>query len=293
MQIFTPKMLTYKEKLEFLESLRQSPIDLATADRTIGYARDNVLRRPVVEGLLRELTNLDAYISVMHSLLSDEEWAEVVSGYDTPIEGSHASLKEKIRVFLSAYGHLDRAICSFKTEEVLNVFRTSLLSNTKNVQFLLFRLCSRHPQTVFNFLFRLSQTNQGVFLPYLSSLIVRCRVDEDLKMRCVRGFIRHLRKLPRTRNLQCVSAHQSLLYICCFRKEAAAEARDVIDWVFGSGLARCMNRDIVDNFCRMFGYECKTFASYENSCLYFFPFDAPIFGEISNLVSDSYIHFKE
>lgn len=285
-------MLTYKEKLELLESLKRTPVDLTLTDRTINYAHDNVLRRPVLSSLLSELTNLDAYISVMNGMLGQEEWDEVVSDYETPIEGDYAKLREKIRIFVSAYNHLDKVICSFRVEDVLNIFRTSLLSKTKSVQFLLFKLCCKYPQAVFRFLFKLSCSNPMVFLPYLSSLMVRCRVDEELKIQCIRAYTKYLKSLKRTTTVQFVILCQCLLYISCFRRDIVTGEKDLIDWIFSSGLAKYMNKHIVGMFCELFGYECDTFSSYEHDCLYFFPFDLPIFSEIYELISDSYIHFK-
>lgn len=285
-------MLTYMEKLEFLRSLRKGPVDLTLADRMIGYASDDVLRRPVISSLVRELTSLDAYISVMHGVLSQEEWDEVVSEYDTPIEGDHTRLREQIRTFLSAYRHVDRAICGFKVRDVLNAFRDTLASRTRNVQFLLFRLCRSHPREVFEFLFKLSRTNPTVFLPYLCSLLVRCKVDPETKDQCVGAYIEYVRSLRRSDSIQYVAACQCLLYILCFRREAAASAGDVVEWVFSSGVVGYMNRSVVRMFCELFGRECKTFLSYDHDCLYFFPFDQPVLDEISDLVSDFYIHFE-
>lgn len=290
---FSPIMLTYKEKLEFLKSLERAPVDLALTGRTINYAHDKSLRKPVLSGLLGELTNLDAYISVMYGVLSQEEWDEVISEYETPIESDHARLREKIRIFLSAYNHLDKHICSFGTEEVLNVFETSLLSRTRNVQFLLFKLCCECPHAVFKFLFKLSHSNPLVFLPYLSSLIVRCGVDEELKTRCIRAYINHIKLLKRSNNIQFVLSCQCILYISCFRRHVVSEAKELIDWMFASGFAGYMNKRVVEMFCELFGYECKAFFSYDHECLYFFPFDPPVFDEIADLVSASYIHFEK
>ncbi|KMV65441.1 hypothetical protein M970_090790 [Encephalitozoon cuniculi EcunIII-L] len=284
--------LTYKERLEFLESLKKAPVDLAVADRMVLYARDRVLARPTLLSLVRELTNLDAYISVMYGVLTQDEWDEAVSDYDTPIEGDHAKLREKIRTFLFAYEHLDNAIYDFKIDEVLRAFETSLLSRTRNIQFLLFKLCCRNPQAVFGFLFELARKNPTVFLPYLSSLIVRCKTAEDLKTMYIRNFLAYIRSLSRSPSIQSVVAYQCFLYICCFRREVVVDAKDVIDWIFVSGMAGRMNRNVVEMFCGLFGYEWKVFSSYDHDCLYFFPFDLPILDEVANTIHEFYIHFK-
>ncbi|AFM98970.1 hypothetical protein EHEL_090750 [Encephalitozoon hellem ATCC 50504] len=283
--------LTYKERLEFLESLKKTPIDLAVADRMVLYAHDRTLMRPTLLSLVKELTNLDAYISVMHGILTQDEWDEVISDYDTPIEGSHANLREKIKMFLFAYENLSDAIHDFNIDEVLKAFEVSLLSRTRNVQFLLFKLCCRNPQAVFGFLFKLARKNPTVYLPYLSSLIVRCKVDGELKSTYIRDYISYVKSLSRAHSILSVAACQCLLYIACFRREVAVAARDIIEWVFDSGIARYMNRNVVEMFCELFGYECKVFSSYDNDCLYFFPFDLPILEKIGEGIHEFYIHF--
>lgn len=284
--------LTFKERLEFLENLNKTPIDLSVADKMVLYARDRTLMKPTLLGLIRELTNLDAYISVMHGILTADEWDEVVSDYGTPLEGDHAKLREKIRTFVFAYEHLSSTIHDFRIDTVLRIFETSLLSRTRNVQFLLFKLCVRDPQAVFGFLTKLVRTNPSVFLPYLSSLIVRCRVPDDPKTRCIIDYLEYVRSLPRVASIQSVAAWQWLLYISCFRRETVADAKDIIDWVFCSGMAGYMNKNVVDMFCKLFGYECKVFSSYEHDCLYFFPFDLPILEEVEDSIQESYVHFR-
>lgn len=284
--------LTYKERLEFLESLKKTPIDLAVADRMVLYARDRALMRPTLLSLVKELTNLDAYISVMHGILTQDEWDEAISDYDTPIEGSHAGLREKIKMFLFGYENLSDAIHDFKIDEVLKAFEVSLLSKTRNIQFLLFRLCCRNPQAVFGFLFKLTYKNPTVYLPYLSSLIVRCRIDEGVKSGYIQDYLSYVRSLSRSRSILYVSACQCLLYISCFRREIFMAAKDVIDQIFDSGIARYMNRNVVEMFCDLFGYECKMFSSYDHDCLYFFPFDLPILEKVGDGAHESYVHFR-
>ncbi|ADM12203.1 uncharacterized protein Eint_090740 [Encephalitozoon intestinalis ATCC 50506] len=284
--------LTYKERLEFLESLRKAPIDLSVADRMVLYAHDRTLMRPTIQSLVRELTNLDAYISVMHGILTQDEWDEVVSDYDTPIEGGHAKLREKIKLFLFAYENLDNAIYDFKIDEVFKAFETSMLSRTRNIQFLLFKLCHRNPQAVFGFLLELVRKNPIAFLPYLSSLIVRCKVDEGLKAMYVQDYQAYVRSYGKSLSIQSVAAHQCLLYISCFRRESVADAKDIIERIFSSGMARYMNKNVVEMFCELFDYECKEFSSHDHDCLYFFPFDLPILEEVAGSIHEFYIHFR-
>jgi hypothetical protein len=294
LKIFTHKikMLTYEKKLEFLEKLKSAPIDLASAETTINYACDDVLAKPVLSSIVKELTDLDAHISVMHELLSPEEWEEIVADYDTPIEGENGKLRVKIKSFLSVYKHMDRCIHSFKVEDALDVLKTAMLSRTRNVQFLLFTLCLRQPQPVFRFLFRILSSNPTAYLPYLASLIVRCRVDEGVRRQCILAYVSYVRSLKRGNSVQYVMACQFFLYIACFRHEVLGDGADVIEHVFSSGLARHMNRTIVDIFCGLFGYECKLFFSYDHDGLYYFPFDRPILQGVADLIIDSYIEFQ-
>ncbi|KAH9410812.1 hypothetical protein HK407_10g15780 [Ordospora pajunii] len=284
--------LTYRERLEFLEGLKRGPIDLAAVDRMVACVRDRLLARPALLSLVKELTRLDAYISVMHGILEQDEWDEVVSEYDTPIEGEHAKLREAVRVFLFAYGRLDRVICEFGTEDVLDAFRKPLVSKTLNVQFLLFRVCSVKPLSVFKFLFEMVDENPTVFLPYLSSLVVRCKFDEEVKRGVVDEYVRYVKGLKRTKSIQVVLACQCLLYMSCFMRKIVCDARDEIEWMFSLGVVACMNKNVVRMFCEMYGYECKVFCSYDYDCLYFFPFDVPVLSEVYESVDELYIHFE-
>ncbi|KAM0672662.1 hypothetical protein OCOL_000394 [Ordospora colligata] len=284
--------LTYRERLEFLEELKRGAIDLTAVDRMVGYAEDRLLTKPVLLSLVKELTRLDAYISVMHGILEQDEWDEVLSEYDTPIEGEHAKLREAVRVFLFAYERLERVVYEFETEEILDAFRKPLASKTLNVQFLLFRVCSVKPLSVFKFLFELVDENPTVFIPYLSSLAVRCKFDEEIKKCIVDEYVNYVRGLKRNASIHVVVACQCLLYMSCFMKRIVCEARDEITWMFSSGLVGCMNKNVVKMFCEIYGYECKVFRSYDYDCLYFFPFDMPVLNEVYESVDELYIHFE-
>jgi hypothetical protein len=285
-------MLTYKEKLEFLENLRGAPMDLASTEATIDYASDDVLAKPILSSIVKELTDLDAHISVMSDLLSPEEWEKAAAECEAPVEDENGKLRANIRVFLSVYRHLDRSIHCFKLEDALDVLKGMMHSKTKNVQFLLFRLCLRHPRAVFRFLFQILGSNPTLYLPYLASLIVRCRVDEALRRQCIAAYILYVRSLKRSNNIQYVAACQFLLYIACFRHETVGDASDLVEYIFSSGLARYMNRRVVDVFCGLFGYECRLFFSYDHDCMYYFPFDPPILQGVADLIIDCYIEFQ-
>lgn len=285
-------MLTCREKVEILKNFQADPTDTKLANIIINCSQSKILSRTILQAIISKLTELDVYISVMYNVVSEETWEAVTSEYDTPLESGYSQLKVDIRTFLDLYNYVEDNISKFSFGDILDVFKSSLTTEVKNMQFILFKLCKDHPQEVMKDLFNAMVKDPISFIPVVVSLLVRCNFDEKIKIRCCNAYFAYLNTLKPSESLHFILACQSFLYILCFKKEMFKKYKSFVDLLFSKGIPKYMNKQVVDVFCDIFGYTWNNYLSFKNDCLNAFVFDLPVLRAIEVKITDFYVVFE-
>jgi hypothetical protein len=286
-----------KEKIEFINHLKSNKIDLSRTEDYISLSSHSFLKRPILLKLVEEMVRLDTQISVHHDMVTEEEWDAITTLYSTPTEDDHCkTISDKMQVFTHSFSILCANLSLYSASHMFLLFDEYVLSSkTRNVQFLMFQMCLKSPDsTLAHLLSKIVRQSplSNHYIPFLCSLLVRCKIGGDIFNMCVSKLQLFAKSRELRRDLSSILLAQSLLYISCFRKETLEGIREYIDRVFKEGYVRYMNKRVVEVFCKLCGYTCVgAFKPMDNDLLYFFPFDPPVIPQIKNLFMENYLVF--
>lgn len=284
-------MITFKQKIELLKNLKTDTIDMSNIDKYIEFMNYKTITKPILQKVIYTLIDLDVYISSIYDSISEEDWNDIITAYDTPIDNPlYGLIREKIQIFLVIYEKTDNYIKNIKTGVLLDCFSKIPFNKTSTTQFLFFRLGLIRPKAVLLYFFENVKIKPIVYIPFFTSFIARCDIP-NFEVIC--EYIDYVKQLKKGTSLNYVLATQGLLYICCFKREIFFKCVEIIDYVFKNDVYKLMNSFLVETFCELFEYKFKSFKSLENFALYNFPFDKSIFPKIRNLYKDKYIEFKK
>lgn len=283
-------MISFKNKIQILKTLKTENLDLSEVDKYLDLLKYKSLAAPVLDKLIESLVDLDVQMTAIYESVSDEDWLDIVSDYDTPIDKqAYCTVRENVKVFVSTYRSLEEIIPQMD----LNILFSSLskipLCKTSSLQFLFFSIALYKPNPVLYFFLDNIKAKPCVYVPYFVSFV--CRLDKD-SSKAITKYIEWVRTLRKGKNLTYVQATQGLMYLCCFKKEYIEECRDIFQFVFDKNIYALMNSNVVEMFCSLTEYEFKYFRSLENLSLYFFPFDKSILESIHELYEDDYVEFE-
>ncbi|KAK6090792.1 hypothetical protein P3W45_000037 [Vairimorpha bombi] len=284
-------MLSFKEKIELVRNLDNAKIDLANIDKYLEYLKYKSLVSLLFKKIIESLIDLDVDIISIYDSISEEDWSDIVTEYETPIEKPlYGVIRDKIRTFIAAYKKIDDILLNINVNILLECLGTIPLNKTGSVQFLFFRLGCAKACPVLCFLFENLKNNPIVYIPYFTSFVTRCKVDSH---NAILAYIKYCEELKANNGLKYILASQGLMYICCFKPDYIKLCKNVCDQVFSNNIYMYMNPMVVETFCSFSSYKFKCFKSFDNFSLYYFPFDKSIFEKIHDLYADKYIEFQK
>ncbi|WUR02407.1 uncharacterized protein VNE69_01344 [Vairimorpha necatrix] len=284
-------MLSFKEKIDLVKKLKREKLDLSEIDKYLEYLKNKSLVKPVFKKIIISLIELDVEISSLYDTISDEDWNDIISEFETPIEKPlYGLIRDKIRIFISAYIKIDQIIENINCNLLLDCLSLIPLSKTNTVQFLFFRLALQKSRPVLYFLFENVKSNPIVYIPYFTSFVTRCKINNK---NAILQFIKYVEELKIGTGLNFVLAAQGLIYICCFHREYIEKCSHIFDKIFKNNIYIYMNENIIEIFCSITKYEYKFFKSFDNFSLFYFPFDKSLFDQVHELYSEKYREFKK
>lgn len=283
-------MISFKNKIQILKTLKTEHLDLSEVDKYLDLLKCKSLTSPVLDKIIESLIDLDVQMTAIYESVTDEDWLDITSDYDTPIDKQdYCTVRENIKLFVSTY----KALEEIMTQLDLNILFSSLkkipLCKTSSLQFLFFSIALYKPNPVLHFFLDNIKDKPCVYIPYFVSLV--CRLSKDTS-KAIQKYIEWVRTLKKGKNLTYVQATQGLMYLSCFKKEYIEECRDIFHYVFSGNIYTLMNPNVVEKFCTLSPYDFKYFRSLENVSLYFFPFDKSILETIHELYEDDYVEFE-
>lgn len=298
-------MFNLKEKMAILESLNKTVFDYDKIPEYLTYTSVPELSKPILKKIFSKLVLLDTEISAAYDILPEDDWEALFSSYDTPLPESSVVLKQNIERLSVNFSKILAELGKNKIEDVLDILGPVFRNKTRNIQFVLFKIAELHWSHVFGYLLAKVRKDPRVFAPFYCSLLARleipgdagvCAANGSFKRRCFAAYFKHFGSLTLSKNIECVVLAQNLLYVLCFNKDYFHESSDVktaINRIFGAGLPRAMNRNVVDRFCDIFKYKHSASERSKYECLYSFPFDWPICKAVQNSIARSYVHFNK
>lgn len=282
-------MLSFKEKIELIKKLNTEKMNLSEIDKYMEYLNHKSLVNPFFKSLINLLIELDVDIISIYDSISEEDWSDIVTEYETPIEKPlHGVVRDKIRTFILAYKKIDEFLLNININVLLECLSKIPLNKTGSIQFLFFRLGCVKTRPVLYFFLENIKTNPIVYIPYFSSFVARCDVDSH---DAILSYISYCEGLKPNTGLKYILAAQGLIYICCFKPKYVELSRNVCDQVFLKNIYMYMNPKVVEIFCGFTDYKFKWFKSFDNFSLFYFPFDKSIFEKIHEIYADKYIEF--
>lgn len=299
---FYPKRMNLKQKIKILEELEAKNFDYQKIPEYIAYSNIPGLLKPVLTAVVKHMVVLDTQISAAYDLADEDEWENHISqAYSTPqsLNEDKIEIMGKIKLLTDNFSRLCKILDSpdMKSEDILEIVEEIFKNKTKNIQFILFRIAKSRPKHVFGYLMAKLRKYPLVYAPFFCSLLVRLRLeDTDFKLRCAKIYFKHIESLGNEKTMVNGLLVQFMLYILCFNKNYINELPGINEFlkktVFEAELYMTMNRDILDMFCQIFGYEIKCFESVDFECIHYFPFDAPICSKIYDIIKDDFVVFS-
>lgn len=284
-------MLTFKEKIELLENLKNAKLESSLLEKYSDYLTNKALAGPILRKLVSSLIDLDISITAEYECLTDQEWETITSNYDTPLElEPYSTLRDNVKMFLSAYKIIEAKVEHIDVNVLLDVLKLVVFSKTSNIQFLFFKLAICKPDPVLYFLLENLKVSPHLYVPYFASLVARCNIDSS---KAVSYYIDYIRSIEKSEDFRYILFCQGLMYICCFRKEHIDMCKDIVNNIFEKHLYRYMNETVVEVFCKTFGFNTKHMNSLDNCALYYFPFDLSLFDAINDMYEDYYVFYEE
>ncbi|EOB13670.1 hypothetical protein NBO_64g0051 [Nosema bombycis CQ1] len=293
-------MISFKDKIQILRTLKTDDLDLTEVTKYLDLLKYKSLAGVVLDKHLDALTDIDTQMTAVYLSISDEEWIDLISDYDTPIEKpiqkpSYSFVRNNLKIFINAYKALDQVIPDLDLNILFNSLSKVLYCRTTSLQFLFFSVAKHKPNAVLHFLLDGVTSNPSVYIPYFVSFVSRFKFDCSKFIEKYCKWIRNLYKKSnfKTKSLLHIQATQGLIYICCFRREFIEKVKDLLDFIFSENICSFMNSNVVEVFCSLSGYKCNNFKSLDNHVLDLFPFDKSILQPIHELYEDYYVEFEQ
>lgn len=293
-------MLSLKQKMQVLESVKETPFKFDKVPDYLKYVRERGMGRIILTRIFEQLVALDAEISANYDLLSEDEWNELFAMYSTPLPEASAELSAKIGVFSMNFSYFCDELFkpASKIKDILEITSTVYANITRNVQFVVFKAAMAQPKHVFGYLMTYLRKHPKTYAPFFSSLLVRLRLDhagcgdeEEFRLKCVRLYAEYARTRIPGASLDALVLGQHLLYILCFfpeYRESLPVVRECVDAIFDSKMACRMNADVIGRFSALHKYTVDECVEDTAEVLHFFPFDAPVCPAVYDIIRDGY-----
>lgn len=295
--------MSFKERLDLIEQIKTKRVFTNT------MPQDSLLREIYLKRLIGSLVDLDCYVSSLkHSL---EDSFDDLNPMNTPKEACSLN-----KATLNKYNNLRDGLMtlfdsldSFDINFLLKIINDYiLLSNTKNIQFIIFELLKKYPKKVLNFFFKKLKEKKyfSYFLSFYVGIIVRFNLQENLENKSIDLFMQYFNsylvtvknnlqlndKLIEINEIKFIHLCQSLIYITCFKKNVFNKYKDIIYLLINEGILRRINKNIAEAFISKHGLDIKLNSNYEyKEILEFFPFDSPCIYEVKQRIEECYVVF--
>lgn len=312
--VFNKKAMSLKKKLQILELLDKNVFDYEKIQELLSYASIPGLTKPILKSIFHNLVLLDTQVSASYDLLSEEEWDSLEYSYETPPDSltqchdtcgnsiQDNNIRNKIEILNTNFPIFLEELSKNKIENILDILIPIFKNKTKNMQFILFKIAKIFPRHVFGYLMAKVKSEPRVYAPFYCSLLARLKIDNidnTFKLRCHIAYVKHLKSLKISKNLDFIVLSQYLLYSLCFNREFFNESKDLIDDIHRAGVFSYMSKDVVDRFCNIFNYydvfkyKISAIENNRNECLQSFPFDYPICKAIQQEIDCDYVAFTK
>lgn len=259
----------------------------------IGSIRYKKIRHYYLPVFISALCYLDSEIYIEYETTDEENWKEVQSDYNTPLENNELiNLRKDIQSFSSAYIELRRFIRNIKMDSIFKCFDEFIIpSTTRNIQFLLFDLCDRDYDSVFKYLInKIQYSNMSSFyIPILSTLLVRYKnINEEDKEIILKWLYKYVKKYKTLINIQ------FFLYVIIFfhKKDFIKKYLNFCDNLYFN-FGNKINKVVCSMYANIFSKkDIYSVIRSEDDLLKLFPFDSPIINKIQDIYINSYVEFE-
>ncbi|KAI4291201.1 hypothetical protein PAPHI01_0475 [Pancytospora philotis] len=287
-------MVSYKQRMEILDSLGAHTLDSAKALDYLKYVDDPLLKKPLLRKIFSALVTLDTEISAAYDELDDDEdWDTLFAACDSPLPDSLQLLKDRIDLFSTNFLRAADALGTCALQDVVEIIEPVFKNQTRNIQFVLLRMDGLDRLKFFGMLVGRMARDAPTYVPFFCSLYVRWAMPDDVNDRCFNAYMKYLARVPLSTCVSSIVSYQSLLYILCFKPgHYTPTVRGLVERMHGAGLLKLMNKQVVEMFCGVCDFKyAGSFVSAKHECLYIFPFDFPICKVVQDAVSASYNQF--
>jgi hypothetical protein len=288
-------MPTLKKKIDILKSLENPQFDPSNIDEFLTYAAIPGMASPVLKRILSYLIECDSQVSASYELISDEDWALLVSDNMSPTD-ENFELKTKIDCLAMYFSLFYNILEKNEINLILSILQQIFEVKTKNIQFLIFLLAEKHSKSIFSFLLLKLKKYPLIYTPFFCSLLVRLNFDVQIKQKCFLAFKKHLISQIPSKNNSFLINFQSFLYVLCFKSfEIDEESLRFINK--NSIYFHLMNKDVVLKFLSLekiqkLKIKNPVFHSISSTCFSYFPFDLPIIPQITEKIESNFINFE-